>query len=75
MLLFSAGDARVGRALLLQSNNWFQFFKSYIWKGCSWFICELKAQLTIEKGAKFASRLGLLKTTGKMDCYLENFIV
>lgn len=75
MLLFSAGDARVGRALYYNPTTDFNSSRAIYEKVAPGLYDELKAQLTIEKGAKFASRLGLLKTTGKMDCYLENFIV
>ena len=75
MLLFSAGDARNSRALYYKLDYANESSRTIINKVAPGLYDEMAGILTKKDGAKFASRPGMLKTTGKMTCYLDNFIV
>lgn len=75
MLLFSAGDARNSRALYYKLDYANESSRTIINKVAPGLYDEMAGILTKKDGTKFASRTGMLKTTGKMSCYLDNFIV
>jgi hypothetical protein len=75
MLLFSAGDVKKGQALFYRVDSANESSRTIYDVVAPGLYDEMMDKLTKKQAAKAASRTGLLKTTGKMNMYLDNFVV
>lgn len=75
MLLSSAGDYKVARALFYRKDSEKESYKTIIEKAAPGFFKKMSGKLKVKEAAKKFPQMGLLKTTGKMIDYLSDFIV
>lgn len=75
MLLFSAGDVKKGQALFYRVDTKFESSKTIYDVVAPGLYDEMIDKMSKKDAAKASSRRGLLKTTGKMNMYLDNFVV
>lgn len=75
MLLSTAGDYKVSRALFYRQDDVNETYKTIIEKVAPGFFNKMAGKLKVKEAAKKMPQMGLLKTTGKMIDYLNNFII
>ena len=75
MLLSTAGDYKVARALYYRKDSDKESYRTIIEKAAPGFFKKMSGKLKVKEAAKKMPQMGLLKTTGKMIDYLDNFIV
>lgn len=75
MLLSTAGDYKVSRALYYRKDSDKESYKTIIENVAPGFFKKMPNKLKVKEAAKKMPQMGLLKTTGKMIDYLNNFII